>query len=85
MAEQRKAAVETSSFEPLLCDSRGVLGSDVVTKAGVGSGGAKRSPDMTLSSFLEDDGKEKKKVPIIMPEPPRQPKEKRKAPPMPVY
>ena len=26
MAEQRKAAVETSSFEPLLCDSRGVLG-----------------------------------------------------------
>ena len=85
MAEQRKAAVETSSFEPLLCDSRGVLGSDVVTKAGAGSGGAKRSPDMTLSSLLEDDGKEKKKVPIIMPEPPRQPKEKRKAPPMPVY
>ena len=54
MVEQRKAAVETSSFEPLLCDSRGVLGSDVVTKAGVGSGGAKRSPDMTLSSFMSD-------------------------------
>jgi hypothetical protein len=38
-----------------------VLGSEVVTKAG--GGGTKRAPEMTLSSFLEDDGKEKKKAP----------------------
>ena len=83
MADRRKAAAESSSFEPLLCDGRGVLGSEVVTKAG--GGGTKRAPEMTLSSFLEDDGKEKKKAPVVMPEPPKPPKEKRKAPPMPVY
>ena len=74
MADRRKAAAESSSFEPLLCDGRGVLGSEVVTKAG--GGGTKRAPEMTLSSFLEDDGKEKKKAPVVMPEPP---KEKQKA------
>ena len=38
MAEQRKQQLRPRLLEPLLCDSRGVPGSDVVTKAGAGSG-----------------------------------------------
>ena len=72
------------AFEPLLCDARGAL-SDEVRADGAARRDA-RAPEMTLSSFLEEDAnRAPPKAPVVMPEPPKVAKVKSAIPPKPDY
>ena len=73
------------TFEPLLCDARGALSAEVRADRG-GAGFGVGAPEMTLSSFLEEDAnRAPAKAPVVMPEPPKVPKAKPAIPPKPDY